>query len=390
MARLIEIAGKVLSGEWGTEDETGDGIAVLRTTNFTNSGVINYSDVVTRTITNKNIAEKYLRKGDIIIEKSGGSDKQPVGRVVYFEGDDNTYLFNNFTGLLRVKDKSIWHSRYIFYALFANYKNGGTKQYENKTTGLHNLQINRYVSNTEIKDLTYAEQIRICQLLDKIQNIIELQKQEIHKCDDLIKARFVEMFGDSIANPMGWDKRPLGKECDIITGNTPSRKVSAYYGDYIEWIKSDNINTPNALLTTAEEYLSEEGLKVGRCVDAGAILMTCIAGSLGCIGNVAIADRKVSFNQQINGIIPRKNNTWFMYVLFELSKKGIQSSINMALKGILSKRQLAEMEFIFPPIDLQNEFAVFVKQVDKLKVTVQKSLDETQKLFDSLMQQYFG
>ena len=83
MAKLIEITGKALAGEWGTDDETGEGIPVLRTTNFTNEGVVDYSDVVTRTITKKNIDEKFLRAGDIIIEKSGGSDKYPVGRVIY-------------------------------------------------------------------------------------------------------------------------------------------------------------------------------------------------------------------------------------------------------------------------------------------------------------------
>ena len=75
MAKLIEITGKALAGEWGTDDETGEGIPVLRTTNFTNEGVVDYSDVVTRTITKKNIGEKFLRAGEIIIEKSGGSDK---------------------------------------------------------------------------------------------------------------------------------------------------------------------------------------------------------------------------------------------------------------------------------------------------------------------------
>ena len=75
MAKLIEITGKALSGEWGKDDETGNGIPVLRTTNFTNEGVIDYNSVVTRTITKKNIGEKFLRKGDIIIEKSGGSEK---------------------------------------------------------------------------------------------------------------------------------------------------------------------------------------------------------------------------------------------------------------------------------------------------------------------------
>ena len=127
MAKLIEITGKALSGEWGTDDETGCGIPVLRTTNFTNEGIVNYRNVVTRTITKKKIAEKYLRQGDIIIEKSGGSDKQPVGRVIYFDGPDSTYLFNNFTGLLRVKDRNVWYPRYVFYSLFFNYRRGRTK-----------------------------------------------------------------------------------------------------------------------------------------------------------------------------------------------------------------------------------------------------------------------
>ena len=70
MAKLIDITGKALSGEWGTDDETGNGVPVIRTTNFTNEGVVNYKDVVTRTINKKNIEEKFLRKGDIIIEKS--------------------------------------------------------------------------------------------------------------------------------------------------------------------------------------------------------------------------------------------------------------------------------------------------------------------------------
>ena len=140
MEKLINITGKALSGEWGIDDEEGIGISVLRTTNFTNDGIIDYSNVITRTITKKNIADKFLRKGDIIIEKSGGSDNQPVGRVVYFDNDENKYLFNNFTGLLRVKDTTKWLPKYIFYSLFANYQSGGTRRYENKTTGLHNLQ----------------------------------------------------------------------------------------------------------------------------------------------------------------------------------------------------------------------------------------------------------
>ena len=390
MARLIEITGKALSGEWGIDDENGKGVPVLRTTNFTNEGAINYENVITRTINKKNIEDKYLLKGDIIIEKSGGSDKQPVGRVVYFEGPDKKYLFNNFTGLLRINNKEKWYPKYVFYSLLTNYRRGGTCPFQNKTTGLHNLKINDYISRYNIEEVDVNEQKKICKKLNGIRTIILQKENQIKQLDTLIKARFVEMFGDPISNPMSWDKKILSEECEIITGNTPSRKVPEYYGNYIEWIKSDNINTPNAILTGAKEYLSEEGLKVARYVKEGSILMTCIAGSLSCIGNVAIANRAVAFNQQINGIIPRKNDTWFMFVQFQLTKNYIQSTINMALKGILSKTQLSQMEFIFPSVELQREFGSFVTQVDKSKVAIQKSLEETQLLFDSLMQKYFG
>ncbi|MDO4439327.1 MAG: hypothetical protein Q4B86_07830, partial [Eubacteriales bacterium] len=190
MVKLMDITGKALSGEWGTDDEMGNGIPVLRTTNFTNEGVIDYSNLVTRTITKKKIEDKYLRKGDIIIEKSGGSDKQPVGRVVYFDGPENTYLFNNFTGLLRIKNQTVWYPRYVFYSLFSNYRKGGTRPFENKTTGLHNLKTDDYVSRYEVIDTDMTNQIAICDQLDLVYGIIKMRHKELQKLDDLIKARF--------------------------------------------------------------------------------------------------------------------------------------------------------------------------------------------------------
>ena len=224
MAKLIDITGKALSGEWGNDDETGKGVPVLRTTNFTNEGIINYDNVVTRIISKKNIDEKYLQKGDIIIEKSGGSDKVPVGRVVYFEGDEKTYLFNNFTGLLRVKNQDVWYPKYVFYSLFANYRQGGTRAFENKTTGLHNLKTDDYVTRYEVHELDKYEQVLICEKLDKLYDVINCRKQELQLLDNLIKARFVELFGD-LANPECiWDKCQFIDACvdkdDIKCGNS--------------------------------------------------------------------------------------------------------------------------------------------------------------------------
>ncbi len=390
MTKLMEITGKALSGEWGTNDSDGTGIPVLRTTNFTNEGNINFDSVVTRTINKRNIDEKYLRPGDIIIEKSGGSDKQPVGRVIYFDGPKNKYLFNNFTGLLRIRDSQEWYSKYVFYSLYANYQKGGTRRFENKTTGLHNLKTDDYVSNYEIKEIDIDKQVTVCEQLDQAKKIIELKKHQLKELDTLIKARFVEMFGDPVSNIKGWERVALGERCDIVTGNTPSRADLKNYGKFIEWIKSDNINTPSTFLTKAQEYLSETGFQKCRFVDANSLLMTCIAGSINCIGNVAVTNRRVAFNQQINAIVPNQDNVFYLYWLMTLSKPMIRNTVNMALKGILSKGQLSGMLFPFPPLELQEQFATFVAQVDKSKVALQKSLDETQLLFDALMQKYFG
>ncbi|MFR3251807.1 MAG: restriction endonuclease subunit S [Eisenbergiella sp.] len=390
MAKLIDITGKALSGEWGTDDETGNGIPVLRTTNFTNEGVVNYNDVVTRTITKKNIDDKFLRKGDIIIEKSGGSDKFPVGRVIYFDGEEKTYLFNNFTGLLRVKNQDVWYPRYVFYSLYANYKRGGTRAFENKTTGLHNLKTDDYVSRYEVAEIDKTEQILICEKLDKLYGIVKSRERELQLLNELIKARFIELFGDPKDNPKGYSKKQLKETCRVITGNTPSRAVSEYYGDHIEWIKTDNIVSGLLNPTTATESLSEKGMAVSRTVESGAILMACIAGSIASIGRVCVTDRKVAFNQQINAIVPSDYNILFLYVMLQISKEYLVDEINMALKGILSKSKLEEKTFYVPPMELQEQFAAFVAQTDKSKAAIQKSLDETQLLFESLMQEYFG
>ena len=234
------------------------------------------------------------------------------------------------------------------------------------------------------------EQAAISDQLDAVINIITKREQELAALDDLIKARFVEVFGDPRTNPNGYEVEELRSSCTVVTGNTPPRSVEEYYGDSIEWIKTDNIVSGRTSPTQAVECLSEKGMKVGRIVDEDAILMACIAGSIASIGRVCITDRKVAFNQQINAIIPKHYDVRFLYVLLQLSKDYLVEEINMALKGILSKSKLEDKVFFVPPMELQEQFATFVSQVDKSKVVVQKALDEAQVLFDSLMQQYFG
>ena len=289
MAKLIEITGKALAGEWGTNDETGAGIPVLRTTNFTNEGVVDYSDVVTRTITKKNIDEKYLRAGDIIIEKSGGSDKYPVGRVIYFDGPSNTYLFNNFTGLLRVKDQEKWFPKYVFFSLYGNYRRGGTRPYENKTTGLHNLKTDDYVSQYEVVEADYSRQKEICTHLDKLYSIIKMREEELVKLDELIKARFVEMFWNPANNEKGFIKAPMGDYMTVLTDfssngsyKTLDSGVTMYDEPNYAWmVRTTDLESGDM---TAIKYIDEEAyeLLAKSKIYGGEIIMNKI-GSAGKI-----------------------------------------------------------------------------------------------------------
>ena len=361
MAKLIDITGKTLSGEWGTDDASGDGIPVLRTTNFTNEGVVNYNDVVTRTITKKNIDEKFLRKGDIIIEKSGGSDKFPVGRVIYFDGEENTYLFNNFTGLLRVKNQDVWYPRYVFYSLFANYKRGGTRAYENKTTGLHNLKTDDYVSRYEVAEIDKQEQVSICEKLDKIYAIIKSRELELQLLDDLIKARFVELFGLPVSNTKGWKTEQMGEVAPAVN----------YKGEFDDEVWLLNLDMVEAQTGRILDYLvvSEEEVGNSTCTfDTSNVLYSKLRPYL---NKVVIPDRCGYATSELIPLQPVKTKINREYLAFMLRSDEFVNMINEKVAGAKMPRvpmgDFRKFDVPVPPMEFQEQFADFVHQVDKSK-----------------------
>ena len=392
MSKLIDITGKALSGEWGTDDETGNGIPVLRTTNFTNEGIVDYSNVVTRTITKKNIDEKYLKPGDIIIEKSGGSDKYPVGRVVFFDGPKDKYLFNNFTGLLRVRNTDKWYPRYVFYSLFGNYKKGGTKQFENKTTGLHNLKTDDYVARYEVPDMIYERQVLICNHLDKLLCIISKRKEQLQKLDYLIKARFVEMFGDPITNPKGWEHITVGDVCSSIVRGPfgsalkkeffvePSDNTYKVYEQKHAIQKSADIGT---YYITAEKFAE---LKRFECLP-GDILMSC-SGTMGELFQLPDGCERGIINQALckftlnERILPICFLTYMRQTIGNLETKG------SGIQNIAAVSYVKAMPINLPTMDVQEKFADFVKQIDKSKVVVPSKIKNA--IFAIMLSVSFG
>lgn len=269
--------------------------------------------------------------------------------------------------------------KYIYYAMQnINFDNSIHKRY----------WISEY-GNIKIKIPSLEEQNNIVKELDLIEEMIEEYEKEIWLLDELIATRFIEEFG-TIDKPK-FNKMKLKEISKIITGNTPSRKIKEYYGNDIEWIKSDNINNNNLYLTKAVEGLSNLGKSEGRVAPINSILVTCIAGSLACIGNAGINNREVCFNQQINAIVPNQNlNYLFMYIQIINNKKYIQSFVNESMKGILSKGKMEEIEFIVPPIEKQNDFAKIVNHIETMKEDYRKTINQTLELKSKLMNKYFN
>ena len=391
MTKLIEITGKALSGEWGCDDETGKGIPVLRTTNFSNDGTVNYDNVVTRIIIKKNLDEKFLQQGDILIEKSGGSDKQPVGRVIFFDGPEKIYLFNNFTGLLRVKNTVKWYPRYVFYALFANYLQGGTRTFENKTTGLHNLKIDDYVAQFMIKETPMQNQLTICGLLDKTRGVITLCRQQIQKFDDLIRARFVEMFGSQCHNEKQFTYGKIDDVAEIYLGLTHTPK---YIETGVKFISAKNtsgdyLDLKDVKYISKEEYLSAPN---GAKPRKGDVLFSRVGSNLGHPVILDIEEELCTFVSL--GFLRTKGAVTNLYLKHWMRDDFFTEQVRRKVVGggqpNLNTGWLKEFGIIIPPTELQDQSAAFVEQVDKSKLAVQQSLDKTQELFDSLMQKYFG
>lgn len=394
--RLREIIGKPLTGEWGNEDLTGTGVPVLRTTNFTNDGIISFDNVVTRDISPNRLNDKWLKHGDIIIEKSGGSDRQPVGRVVYYVGENNAYTFNNFTSALRVQDQSHWNPKFVFYALFYNYAIGGTRKYENKTTGLHNLKLNLFVDKFAINWISVSEQNRIVAVIDAITHLISLRQRQAEKLDELVKARFVEMFGDPVRNTKQFPLVELQDLYDVssskrvyqdemVLDGIPFLRIS----DIVEKSTNDKCTPQCFISQEMYDQLSQKGLTP----NVGDILVTS-RGTLGLCYEVKPGEKFYFQDGMISWLYNRKDCVINTYLLYAFRMPGIRKQIDGSNDGstvsYLSIARLKRLKIELPPLALQTEFSHFVHEVDREKERIQRSATLLETLKRSLMQQYFG
>lgn len=234
-----------------------------------------------------------------------------------------------------------------------------------------------------------SEQNKIAQTLYKVEQLVNFRKQQLAKLDELVKAQFVEMFGDINVNNKKWMTYPLGELCTIVRGGSP-RPIERYLGGTIPWIKIGDATTgENIYLNSTKEYIIQEGVKKSRMIKAGSLIFANCGVSLGFA-------RIITFDGCIHDgwlamedIDEKLDKIFLLYSLNQMTEyfrktapAGTQPNLNTNI--MKTHRQ------IVPPMEMQKAFISFVKCADRQKQIVQQSLDKLELMKKALMQEYFG
>ena len=318
---------------------------------------------------------RYVQPGDFLL-----SNSMSFGRPYILKIDGCIH-----DGWLVLRDNGgVFDKRFLYYYLSSP---STYQKFKNMAVGgvVNNLNSDM-VRGVTVPVPKMEEQIEIVQTLDNVSNLIFLRKQQLAKLDELGKARFVEMFSSCqhIAS--------MNELCSIITDGT--HQPPKFQDNGIPFIFVSNL-VNNTVTYNAEKFISEETygeLYKRTPIEIGDLLLSTV-GSYGHVA-VVVEDKKFLFQRHIAYLKPKHEiaNSFYLHAAL-LSPDG-QRQIEEKVKGIAQKTlNLSEIKTILiplPSIEEQKNFEVFVKQVDKSKVAVQKALDEAQLLFDSLMQKFFG
>ncbi len=326
-----------------------------------------------------NAPTKIAHAEDILI-----SVRAPIGALNYAK--EECCIGRGLAAITPNQDKV--SSGFIYWLL-----KGKHKELNLQGTGSTFKAISRKVlEEIKVPDIELKKQTELAGSLEKVYSVIQLRKQQLEELDILIKARFVEMFGDPVSNPFNYDKVRLSQIADIKIGPFGSL---LHKEDYIEnghplvnpsHIVDSKISVDNKLTISNEKYeeLGAYKLQIGDVVmgrrgEMGRCAVVLEDGLLCGTGSILIRPTQNVTADFIQKIIS-----------FPSFKKTIEDMAVGQTMPNLNVPIVSNFEIIHPPVEVQKSYYDFVTQVDKLQVEVQKSLDEMQILFDSLMQEYFG
>ncbi|HDR7509375.1 TPA: restriction endonuclease subunit S [Bacillus toyonensis] len=392
--KVKDLLEKVISGEWGSDALGENDVSVIRTTNFTNTGKINLEkEVVKRNIAEQKVKTKKLRRGDIIIEKSGGSPEQPVGRVVYFDIDEKEgiYLCNNFTSILRTSE--LVDSKFLFYYLFYQYQRKTVLKFQNKTTGIINLKLDNYLKDIDISLPSLREQMKIVTVLEKAQALIEKRKETIAKLDELIQVAFIDMFGDPIKNPRSYEVVQLEELMSFLTSG--SRGWAKYFSKEGElFITIKNVKNGQLQLGDITYVNAPVGKEAERTKVKEGDLLISITADLGRTAVISkdVASRGAYINQHLSLIrLNQKCNPRYLSSYLESvgGKRQFESLNQTGVKSGLNFAAIKSLKIVLPPLEKQDRYDVFYRKYLLEKENMITSLAMLETSFNALLQRSF-
>ena len=365
-------------------------------TEFWNNGTIPWVKI-------GDIKEKYINETDEFITKEGldGSSTKmlPAGTILYtiFATLGEVGILeiaactNQAIAGIMINDIKQLNTDYLYYYLKSK------KTYVNRVgRGVAQNNINMSMLKAlEVPVPELSKQLEIVKVIDKAYEVIEDRKQELKCLDNLIRARFVEMFGDPNINSKKWNECPLSKKLNVLGGYAFKSDQFDEKGG-IPVLRIGNINAGYFKPVNMVYWQKDESLE--RYVMYPGDLVMSLTGTVGKddYGNVCILDDdyEMYYLNQRNAKLEIKEGIDKYYLSQLLKFEQIKKRLTGISRGVrqanISNKDILNLVVPIPPLELQNQFADFVKHIDKSKDSVQKALDEAQLLFDSLMQQYFG
>ena len=380
--RLEDVCTVFTDGDWiESKDQSEKGIRLIQTGNI---GEGLYLEKESRA---KYISEDTFKKlkcteifpGDILVSRL----PEPIGRACIVPERTGRMITAVDCTICR-PDETLISKEYLCYFMQSNAYY--TRLLAN-VTGTTRKRISRKnLGNVELEVPTKEEQNTIVERLDCLVKVIDSRTKELQLLDNLIKARFVEMFGDPKYNKS--DLVKIGEIGALTSGGTPSRAKPEYFEGDIRWYSAGELNS--LYLPDSVEHISQMALQQSsaKLFNKGTLMIGMYDTAAFKMG---ILTEDSSSNQACANLNPRQGfNIVWLYYLFDIMKPVFLQERQGVRQKNLSLSKIKEFEVPFAPFELQNQFADFVKQVDKSKVVVQEALDKTQLLFDSLMQKYFG
>ncbi|MDB6262888.1 restriction endonuclease subunit S [Lactobacillus amylovorus] len=339
--------------------------------------------------------EEYKKKGKYIIIDQG-KDKI-AGFTDNEDGiftDVPTIIFGDHTRIIKYIDKPFFLGADGVKVLKSKINNANYKYlyYALKAAYIPNTGYNRHfkwLKKVSINYPSFEKQKRIVKLLDNLSEVKNKKNEELKLCDTLIKARFVEMFGDPQGDHSKWKKSTIKECCTLKSGKTLSKDIENEGGNipYVK-VKDMNNRSNTTYITTSSRFVSNKTAGKG-IFPIGTVIFPKRGGAIGT-NKKRLTKVSICADLNIMGVVPdiTKVNPQYLFAYFNTID--LRTFNNGSSIPQINNKDIDPLNINLPPLSLQNDFAAFVKQVDKSKVAIQKSLDETQILFDSLMQKYFS